>query len=419
MVNITKLGKSGTLRHLFELPRSYSIPELLEFTTTSYLKNPNKIVAQIIHGFKATATVAVRSSASGEDGANFSHAGEFESVVNVNLNDEKAVNAAIRKVIGSYKKNNRTQDPQDKFFVQKMVRNVSVSGVIFTREVNFGSNYYSVNYDDVSGDTTSVTSGIGQHSNKILFARKNKISSLKSPRFSRLLEVASEIEFSLSSDSLDIEFAIDTKNNIFILQAREMAVKKSWHSNFENEIDLALNSAYSQVENLLKPVENCVGDTTLLGQMPDWNPAEMIGATPSKLSSSLYEFLITDKIWRKARGSMGYYNPVDTKLMYLIAGQPYIDVRASFNSFLPASVPYDIRKKLVNEWISKLSEKSELHDKVEFKIAITCYSFDIKERLKNLCRHLEEHEREKYSSHLKRHLNNLLDDELGEINLSN
>ena len=40
--------------------------------------------------------------------------------------------------------------------------------------------------------------------------------------------------------------------------------------------------------------------------MPDWNPVEIIGKLPNRLSFSLYKYLITDNIWAKARSKMGY-----------------------------------------------------------------------------------------------------------------
>ena len=79
--------------------------------------------------------------------------------------------------------------------------------------------------------------------------------------------------------------------------------------------------------------------------MPDWNPAEMIGRAPEALSFSLYEKLITENAWRNARHEMGYNVPVGQPLMISLAGQPFIDTRLSFNSFLPKELPRkDFRK---------------------------------------------------------------------------
>lgn len=63
---------------------------------------------------------------------------------------------------------------------------------------------------------------------------------------------------------------------------------------------------------------------------------------------------------------------------------PYIDVRVSFNSFLPAALEDNLSEKLVNYYIDRLIENPSLHDKVEFKIIFSCYTVDIKERIKIL-----------------------------------
>jgi hypothetical protein len=62
--------------------------------------------------------------------------------------------------------------------------------------------------------------------------------------------------------------------------------------------------------------------------------------------------------------------------MFSFAGQPYVDVRLSFNSFLPSGISPKIGEKLVNSWLSKLNDSPQYHDKVEFEIVTTCYDFD-------------------------------------------
>ena len=70
--------------------------------------------------------------------------------------------------------------------------------------------------------------------------------------------------------------------------------------------------------------------------------------------------------------------------MVLLAERPYIDVRNSFNSFLPASLGDATAERIVNAWLDRLAEHPELHDKVEFEVAQTCVDFtfdeDFKER---------------------------------------
>lgn len=65
-------------------------------------------------------------------------------------------------------------------------------------------------------------------------------------------------------------------------------------------------------------------------------------------------------------------------------GFPYIDVRVSFNSFIPAELDEAIAEKLVNYYLDRLEEYPEKHDKVEFDIVFSCYTFDLPKRIEIL-----------------------------------
>ena len=99
--------------------------------------------------------------------------------------------------------------------------------------------------------------------------------------------------------------------------------------------------------------------------MSDWNPAEMIGQFPSRLSYSLYSSLITDDSWLIARKYMGYNYINDIKLMQNFAGRPFIDVRKSLNSFFPRNISKSLGNKLINESIRKLKLFPSLHDQLQ------------------------------------------------------
>ncbi|MFE8729850.1 pyruvate, phosphate dikinase, partial [Aeromonas hydrophila] len=118
------------------------------------------------------------------------------------------------------------------------------------------------------------------------------------------------------------------------------------------------------------------GKRSVLGDMPDWNPAEIIGANPRPLAVSLYRLLITDSVWREARAAMGYHHPRHQPLMLLVGQHPFIDVRASFNSLLPAGLSAEVATLLVDSWIERLVDNPQWHDKVEFDIVPTCFDFD-------------------------------------------
>ena len=113
----------------------------------------------------------------------------------------------------------------DELIIQEMVDDVSVSGVIFTHEMKNRAPYYSINYDDISGSSTTVTSGSSKYSNKTLYIHRNSISGVRSKRFTKLLPSIIELEDLFLSDELDIEFIITLKLEIKILQVRPIVFK--------------------------------------------------------------------------------------------------------------------------------------------------------------------------------------------------
>lgn len=70
--------------------------------------------------------------------------------------------------------------------------------------------------------------------------------------------------------------------------------------------------------------------------------------------------------------------------MHSFLGLPYIDVRVSFNSFIPKFLDEKISAKLVDYYLDTLAKNPHLHDKVEFDIVYSCYDLNIANRLKKL-----------------------------------
>ena len=93
--------------------------------------------------------------------------------------------------------------------------------------------------------------------------------------------------------------------------------------------------------------------------MPDWNPAEIIGLRPKTLALTLYQELITDSIWAYQRDNYGYKNLRSFPLMVSFHGLPYIDVRVSFNSFVPSDVDGSLADRLVNYYIDRLARAAQ------------------------------------------------------------
>ena len=375
-MNITKAEMLSSLEKKVSF---FEVPKFFYFTCEEYRKNNSRILLKISNEFNSN--IVIRSSSIFEDGTSSSSAGEFDSVLDIDPSNTNDVEKSIKIVIDSYK---HRESDKNQILIQEMVLNSSMSGVIFTHDLNTGAPYFVINYDDQSGTTDTVTSGIGEYSNRTLYIHRSSKKKLHSERFIKLLEAVNELESILDSQFLDIEFALSDDLKPYLLQTRPITTKPNWNRSIAKKIDSTLRGVELFLKQRFKRIENIYGETTVLGQMPDWNPVEMIGRSPRALASSLYKEIITDNAWRNAREIMGYSVPNGQPLMLMLAGQPFIDTRLSFHSYLPKNLSPIISEKLVSHWVKMLSKNPELHDKVEFDVAITAFSFDIDNKIDQL-----------------------------------
>lgn len=375
-------SKAQMLKRLESKVSLFKVPELLYFKTAFYTDSSSVVINQIKDTFCGR-PVVVRSSAADEDGAQNACAGEYDSVLNVCSTNTESICTAIATVVDSYERKGSCTG-EDEVIVQEMVLNTSISGVIFTHDLNTGAPYYVINYDDISGLTNTVTSGDGEYANRTLYIHRSATHSLRSERFRRLMKAIQELEQIMGSQFLDVEFALGKDFTPYLLQVRAITTKPNWNRAVAKRIDASLQGIQKFVRARMHAIAGVYGNTTVLGQMPDWNPAEMIGRAPRALAFSLYKTLITDHAWRIAREIMGYHVPTGQPLMISLSGQPFIDTRLSFHSYLPIGLAPEICDKLVDVWVKRLQLNPELHDKIEFEVAITTYSFDIDDKIEKL-----------------------------------
>jgi glutamine kinase len=361
--------KAETLDRLLEHPTNFEIPKFVFFSEKEWSTNRMGLLNQIQDEFSKT-EVAVRSSAQNEDSAFESKAGQFQSILNVSTSNQVELSQAINSVFNSFENNFDNQ-----VIVQTMIRHAAVSGVIMTRNIDDGSPYYVICYDDVSGKTDTITSGTGI-SKTVLVYRKAAEYHILSNRLRAMLRLARELEGILGLAPVDIEFGISRSGQVYLFQVRRITTSFSWDEDIEFEVGRFLSQLQSLFAEIQQPRKTVAGANTVLCNMADWNPAEMIGAYPKPLAASLYRELITKDIWRLARLEMGYRNVGGEELMILFAGRCYIDVRNSINSFLPENLSPELAEKIVNKSLANLSENPSYHDKIEFEIIPTIGTFD-------------------------------------------
>lgn len=367
--------KADTLRTLSTLLRKSSVEELHTFTQGEWERNSQEVVQSVKNKFLGK-TIIIRSSALSEDTAEYSNAGYFESILDVDSADIEAIFSAANAVIESY----NTKDcghPQNPVLVQTQTMDVVCSGTLLTRDYN-GAPYYVVNYSEE--DTTSVTSGRHSKSVKILQSPRRNVPV----EFAALLEAVEEVRgYAHPQAPLDLEFGIKADGSIIIFQVRPLVASKAAAFN-DDKILARVAQLKDNFTQLSQARSHLDGAETLLGDMPDWNPAEIIGNSPHLLAVSLYDEIITGSIWHQARTSQGYMNVHPAKLVIQIGNKPYVDIRNTFNSLVPSSITPKLRKKLLTFYLNKLKANPQLQDKVEFEILYTCYDLTFDRRVREL-----------------------------------
>jgi hypothetical protein len=377
-----KLGsKAQTLRTLYGVLTAAEVPASLVFQVGQWRSSPQQVLESIQKEFSET-LIVVRSSAGNEDSVNASHAGEYTSVLDVPSSELDRVEAAIEEVIRSYD----TSSDENEFFVQQQIRNIKLSGVVMTRDLVTLAPYFVVNYDDRSGSTSSVTSG-SQGGLKTYVRFKGSPNNCPDPDLKRVIIAAEELERLTGLDALDIEFALTREGTLFILQVRAIANPQGRAAIDTERFGHYLLKVYKKIQKLNAPHPGIHGDKAIYSVMTDWNPAEIIGINPRPLALSLYKELVTDAIWAYQRAAYGYRDLRSFPLLVSFLGCPYIDVRASLNSFIPAELDDGLTAKLVDYYIDKLTQSPTDHDKVEFNIVFSCYYLNLTGRLNDLREH--------------------------------
>lgn len=366
-------SKARTLKKL--RIQGVNVPKLKIYYTKNFILSEESILNDIKKSFKSK--IAIRSSSYDEDQTNKSNAGKYISFLNINSKNSKDVKYKIREVIKSYKNFKKKSE----FFIQNMVKNIKISGVVLTRDLESYLPCYNINYY-IGKDSSAVTSG-KRGSRNIIYIENKKYKLNQT--FEKLIKIIKKIQKKTKLNDLDVEFAINKSNKIYILQVRRLVVKN--RSNKLNTKSL-FEKLEKKINKLKQKHYSLFGNTTFFGVMPDWNPAEIIGIKPRPLALSMYQELVTNHIWSENRKIYGYKDLSQFHLMTTFYGTPFIDVRIDFNSWLPSTLPDNLSKKIINFYLKTFKEKKYLHDKVEFEILLTCLTLNTKKKINNKFKNL-------------------------------
>ena len=377
---------------------NFEIPSFIYFNLKDWYSKKKLIIEQVTKTLSKN--VCIRSSFYKEDNSNSSLAGKFESYIKV-INNSKNIIYYVNKLILQYQKfeNKKKASLNNNIIIQNFITNSVCSGVITNYVIGDGSPYYTINYNNFSSSSSSVTSG-DKHSFRVLYVYRNSAQRIRSSIFKKIIKAIKKIEKIYKKKSLDIEFAVTRDLKIYILQIRPISTDSKWKKIDDYKFKNLLKINEKKFNKILSR-NSYYGKKGVFGLMPDWNPAEIIGFQPNKFSYSLYRYLVTDKMWSEARGEMGYKKITRPKLMYSFTGKPYIDLRLSFNSLISKSLKQNLTKKITAYWIEKLIKKPFNHDKIEFEITENCFYFGQKKKIYKEYNFLTKREKNLFFNSLK------------------
>lgn len=374
--------KAQTLRNLSQRLQYGKILPLWTISKKDFLES--SVFNQFLQELDSTpfSSFIVRSSAKSEDSFSHSNAGAYASFLHIKKDELRAyifeVFASYHKEIKDKNKAISRVNEDEVVLIQPMAEGILCSGVAFNRQPKSNAPYYVIEYALQS--TQAITSGEG---NTQTFYVAHCATEIENPHLQRIVNLLQELESLIPHTALDVEFGI-TEKEIYCFQVRPLLIKtpKTYPSH-SAQLELLKN----KISSIIKPHPSLYGTKGMLGIMPDWNPAEIIGLHPHPLAFCLYANLITDSVYATQRAEYGYKDVSANPLIYNLHGKPYVDVRASFNSFLPKNLDDDISQMLVNFYLQQLRENPHWHDKVEFEILFDSYYFDTPKRIEILSQH--------------------------------
>ncbi|WP_236789899.1 PEP-utilizing enzyme [Amycolatopsis sp. GM8] len=365
--------KAETLTRLAELVRTAVVLPLEYFTVAEWRGEPEQVLTRLCSQQWSAAPLIVRSSGYDEDRTGSSLAGRYLSQAHVS--GRRELRLAIEKVVDSFD----SDHPENQVLVQPQFEVATASGVVSSYEPSCGAPYRVVNWTSGS-DTTEVTSGGSVV--KTWYFLDGNAAVPPAAELEGIPELVLELEELIGDEPFEFEFAATESGALILFQVRPLAgVRPIPRGQRHAEI---VAECQGQVRALNREQSVALGKRTVLGIMPDWNPAEMIGVRPRPLATSLYRTLITDSVWAESRARYGYRDLRGVPLLVDLGGLPYIDARASFTSMVPASLDDVLARRLVEHYIETLRGNPQLHDKIEFTIALTCYHFNTPDHVREL-----------------------------------
>ncbi|MET0229921.1 MAG: PEP-utilizing enzyme [Rhodanobacteraceae bacterium] len=350
-------GKAATLEWLATRARASRVPSGVVLTSARWRTHRERSLRSIGDALDGPSLI-VRSDRADEDQARDSAAGRYRSILDVPHDDPARIADAINAVFASY----GTLDASDRVLIETQIAPVSIAVVASTHGLPDGAPYYALS---LSRGMRSDAVTRGDSDVETWYIARDRARAVALPeRIRACLDALLELEQLADATPCEAEIVAAESGLPWTVQLRRLAIPtREAHEVF---------ALRRRTEARLSARREC----PLLGMMPDWNPAELLGEHPRPLARDLFDRLIARRAWRVGRATLGYSARSRARLLHTYGGRPYVDVAASFCSLLPATLDDALGGRLVDAWIARLEALPALHDKVEFDVAITALTCD-------------------------------------------
>ncbi len=357
------LSKAEMLAALAGRLQAARLPQSVVVDLRQWQSDPMLCCARI-QATLGPVALAVRSSRHGEDAPGGGNAGRYCSVIGV---PASGMSTAIAAVFASYER----PVAHDQVLLQPCIAPVSLALVAANRAPGDGAPYDAISRARGPSSSAITDGTVAAETLYVAHDSSAPVNALTA----RVLRLLREIEGLIGERPFELELALSGRT-LWLLQLRLLTPLQA----FSRQRVHRIRARAEAVRVRLRRQRD--GQPPLLGLMPDWNPAELLGEHPRPLALDVFNRLIAHGTWWQARVALGYRRPRQDDLIVAVAGRPYVDVQASFESLLPSSLDASTAARVSARWANALRQQPALHDRVETSIALTCAEFDAVERLR-------------------------------------
>lgn len=312
---------------------------------------------------------AVRSSAVGEDGSEFTWSGQFETVLNVKPEN---ISLAIEKVteglsllrVAKYQEISKSEHKGLAIIIQEMV-DATCSGVMFTCDPQSGEDVMVIEVVEkladqlVSGLIEPYRYYIEKSTGRVIFEEGKFNSPLIDSQIYELFCFGITIESNFGSPQ-DIEWSYEDSTSLYINQSRNITglndKKNVSRIGLMKEIS---RSNFKEMKRLSKCGFNLENNV-----FSDQNIAELITPDPGQMSFGLFTYIFAhgDGSIKIGRNQMGYEigDELNKGFFRLIGGQPRCSIVHDALTYRIKGVSLEDYSKLVNYYLDEIKKDESM-----------------------------------------------------------